>query len=124
MPSPFRTNPSLGPNLNQVVLKDQSWYDGIGRGEGGSNQVITPQSGDTSWGDDGRKYIWAEVAGGALSPHATDETEVTVAMNENAPRATVSLGAGGWYIMPQSKNGGVASLPNGSLVPVAKGTAP
>lgn len=124
--SPFRMNPSLGPDLHQVVLNDQAWYEGAGRGAAGAGQAMSPQTGDKAEGDDGRDWMYVEVAGGTITPHATNETQGTLTVNAagSDPRVTVAVGSGGWYIMPQSKNGGVASLPNGTRIWVAKGTAP
>lgn len=127
MSNPFRTNPSLGPQLNAPVLSDQAWYDGAGRAAAGAGQAMSPQTGDISVGDDGRQYMWVEVAGSAITVHATNETQVAITVGAQTadPRVTIATdGSGGWYVLPQSKNGGVASLPVGSRVWVAKGTAP
>jgi hypothetical protein len=124
--SPFRMNPSLGPDLHQVVLNDGAWYEGAGRGAAGAGQAMSPQTGDTAFGDDGREYMWVEVAGSTISPHASNETQVSLTINAvgSDPRVTIATGSGGWYLMPQSKNGGVTSIPAGGRTWVAKGTAP
>jgi hypothetical protein len=98
MTSPFRTNPSLGPNLHQVVKDDKAWYDGAGRLAGGTGQAMSPQTGDTSLGDDGRLYMWVE-ASGAIAVAGAPGTPIilTVAGVGNDPRVTAASGAGGWY---------------------------
>lgn len=84
--SPFRMNPSLGPDLFQVVRAGQSWYDKLG----------SPQPGDTAFGDDGHEYVWAQ-ATGAIAAAASPGTQVTLTENTTDPRITAASGAGGWY---------------------------
>lgn len=123
MGSPFRTNPSLGPNLSQVVKNDQAWYDGAGRGAGGINQAMSPQTGDTSWGDDGRLYMWVE-ASGAITVAASPGTQVTLTVNAvgSDPRITAAAGAGGWYAPSTAYYSGTIAL--GDRFWAVKGTAP
>lgn len=123
--SPFRTNPSLGPDLNTVVQPNQAWYEGAGRLASGNGQSLSPQTGDISEGDDGRRYMWVQVAASAITPHASNETQVAITDNGvgTDPRFTIETGSGGWYVMPQSRNGGVTSLLIGARVWVAKGAA-
>lgn len=123
MGSPFRTNPSLGPNLNTVVKDDQAWYDGAGRLAGGTGQVMSPQTGDTSLGDDGRLYMWVQ-ATGAIVVAASPGTQVTLTINAvgTDPRATVATGAGGWYAPHTGFYTGTIAA--GDRFWVAKGTAP
>jgi hypothetical protein len=85
MTSPFRTNPSLGPNLHQVVRSGKVWYDG-------AKQIASPQLGDWSVGDDGHSYIWVE-ASGAISAAAAPGTQVTI----TEPAMTAAAGSGGFY---------------------------
>lgn len=84
MPSPFRTNPSLGPNLWQVI-DNPSWYDGRANGP-------SPQLGDWSVGDDGHDYIWVQ-ASASIAAAAAPGTQVTV----TEPAMTAAAGAGGFY---------------------------
>lgn len=85
MTSPFRTNPSLGPNLHQVVRANQVWYDG-------AKQIASPQLGDASMGDDGHLYVWVS-ASGAIAAAAAPGTQVTI----TEPAMTAAAGAGGFY---------------------------
>lgn len=96
--TPFRTNPSLGPNLYQVVKDDLAWYEGAGRGANGTGQVMSPQTGDLSRGDDGRDYMWVQ-ASGTITVAASPGTQVSVTDNGvgTDPRFTVATGAGGFY---------------------------
>ena len=123
MTSPFRTNPSLGPNLWQVVKNDQAWYEGAGRGAAGSNQAMSPQTGDISVGDDGRTYMWVE-ASGAIAVAAAPGTQVTLTVNAEGtdPRVTAIAGAGGWYAPSTAYYTG--TIATGDRFWVAKGTAP
>jgi len=91
MTSPFRTNPSLGPNLWQVVRANQVWYDG-------AKQIASPQLGDVSFGDDGFEYIWVQ-ASGAIAAAAAPGTQVSITL----PALTAATGAGGFYA-PNSTN--------------------
>ncbi len=121
--SPFRTNPSLGPNLSQVVKKDQVWYAGAGRSANGAGQVASPQTGDISFGDDGREYMWVEASAG-VTVAASPGTQVTVTDNGSGtnPRFTVAAGAGGWYAPHTGFYSG--TIASGDRFWVAKGTAP
>lgn len=119
--SPFRMNPSLGPNLWQVVKNDQVWYEGAGRGAAGAGQVGSPQAGDTAFGDDGFEYMWVE-ATGAIAAAAAPGTQVALTLNATEPRATAATGAGGWYA-PTSAVMSTA-LAAGDRFWARKGTAP
>lgn len=123
MGSPFRTNPSLGPNLNTVVKDDKAWYDGAGRLVSGTGQVMSPQTGDISVGDDGRQYMWVE-ASATIVVAASPGTQVAVTDNGvgTYPRFTVATGAGGWYAPHTGFYTG--TLVSGDRFWVAKGTAP
>lgn len=118
MVSPFRTNANLGPNLHQVVNANQVWYEG-------AEQVGSPQTGDVSQGDDGRRYMWVEVAGSAIAVNANTETQVAITDNgaDAYPRFTIATGSDGWYIGNQDTYEGVTSLPVGSRVWIAEGAA-
>lgn len=121
--SPFRTNPSLGPNLHQVVKADQVWYEGAGRGASGAGQIGSPQTGDLSDGDDGREYMWVE-ASGTITVAAAPGTQVALTVNAAGtdPRVTAAAGAGGWYAPHTGFYTG--TLVAGDRFWVAKGTAP
>lgn len=111
--SPFRMNPSLGPNLHQVVTAGDSWYD----------TEASPQCGDTAFGDDGREYMWVE-ASGTIADASAPGTQVslTVAAAGEDPRVTAAAGAGGWYAPPTTVYG--TDLLVGDRFWAAKGTAP
>jgi hypothetical protein len=121
--SPFRMSPSLGPDLHQVVLADEVWYEGAGRGASGAGQVGSPQTGDTCFGDDGREYMWVE-ASGTIADAAAPGTQVslTVAAAGTSPRVTAATGAGGWYEPPTTVYG--TDILAGDRFWAAKGTAP
>lgn len=124
MVSPFRMNPSLGPDLHQVVKSDLAWYDPAGKGAGGAGRAMSPQTGDTAFGDDGRLYMWVE-SSGSISIHASNNTQVAITDNGVSadPRFTIATGSGGWYLGPQTSYGGVTALAAGDRCWVAKGTA-
>lgn len=118
--SPFRTNPSLGPNLSQVVKNDQVWYEGAGRGAAGAGQVGSPQLGDRSVGDDGRDYIWVE-ASGTITVAASPGTQVTLTVT--APdNITAAAGSGGFYAPHTGFYAG--TIVAGDRFWAAKGTTP
>jgi hypothetical protein len=121
--SPFRMNPTLGPNLSQVVKNDAAYYDGPGRGAGGINQAMSPQAGDTALGDDGRQYMWVE-ASATITVAASPGTQIalTVAAAGTDPRVTAAAGAGGWYAPHTGYYTG--TLVVGDRFWAAKGTAP
>lgn len=84
MVSPFRTNPSLGPNLHQVVSPTGVWYD--------TGDRVSPKVGDWSVGDDGHSYVWVR-ASAAVAALAAPGTQVTI----TEPAMTAAAGAGGFY---------------------------
>lgn len=84
MTSPFRTNPSLGPNLHQTVAEGSVWYD--------NPDIVSPVVGDVSVGDDGHTYIWVR-ASAAIAAAAAPGTQVTI----TEPAMTAAAGAGGFY---------------------------
>lgn len=97
--SPFRMNPSLGPDLHQVVKADLAWYEGAGRGAAGAGQAMSPQTGDTAFGDDGHEYMWVEATGAITVAASGEGTQVTLTINAPGtdPRVTAAAGTGGWY---------------------------
>lgn len=109
--SPFRMNPSLGPDLFQVVKAGQSWYDKIG----------SPQPGDTAFGDDGFEYMWVQ-ATGAIASAAAPGTQVTLTLAATDPRVTAASGAGGWYAPTSAVM--TTALAAGDRFWARKGTAP
>lgn len=123
MTVPFRTNPSLGPNLHQVVKSDEAWYDGAGRAASGAGQAMSPQTGDTAFGENGRLYMWVE-ASGSITVAASPGTQVALTDNGATaePRFTAAAGAGGWYAPHTGYYTG--TLVAGDRFWVAKGTAP
>lgn len=106
----IRTNPSLGPNIDQVVTAGQSWYDG----------VSSPQTGDTCYGDDGRLRMWVK-ASGAIAAAASPGTQVTLTVNGPSD-VTAAAGTGGWYAPPSSVY--ATALASGDHFWATKGTAP
>ena len=123
MTSPFRMNPSLGPNLHQVVKADLAWYEGAGKGAAGAGQAMSPQTGDTAFGDDGREYMWVE-ASGTIAVAAAPGTQVALTVNASTadPRVTAAAGAGGWYAPNTGYYSG--TIVAGDRFWAVKGTAP
>jgi hypothetical protein len=121
--SPYRMNPSLGPDLHQVVTSDDAWYEGAGRGAAGAGQAMSPQTGDQANGDDGRLYMWVE-ASGTIADAAAPGTQVSITDNGVAadPRFTAASGAGGWYAPPTTVYG--TDILAGDRFWAAKGTVP
>jgi hypothetical protein len=113
MVSPFRTNPSLGPNLHQVVKADQVWYDGAA-------QIASPQLGDWSVGDNGRQYVWVE-ASGSITVSASPGTQVTLTVT-GPDNITAAAGSGGFYAPHTGFYSGTIAA--GDRFWAAKGTAP
>lgn len=120
----YRITPSLGPDLMTVVKKDRAWYDPAGKSAAGAGQAMTPQTGTTVEGSDGRRWMWVQV-GTQISADATNETEVAVtdAGIGADPRYTIAGGSGGWYVMSKADNGGIGTLAVGDRLWIAKGTA-
>lgn len=123
MTSPFRTNPSLGPDLFQVVKSDKAWYDGAGKGAAGAGQAMSPQTGDTALGDNGRMYMWVE-ASGNITVAASPGTQISLTVNADGadPRVTAAAGSGGWYAPHTGYYSG--TIVAGDRFWAAKGTAP
>lgn len=110
MTSPFRTNPSLGPNLHQVVRASGAnavWYD--------PKSIVSPQLGDTALGDDGHLYVWVK-ASGAIAAAASPGTQVTI----TEPAMTAASGAGGFYAPNSTVM--AAALASGDYFWARKGT--
>jgi hypothetical protein len=84
MTSPFRTNPSLGPNLSQTVTSGSVWFD--------NPNMVSPVVGDVSEGDDGHKYVWVK-ASADISAASSPGTQVSI----TEPAMTAAAGAGGFY---------------------------
>lgn len=95
MPSPFRVNHNLGPNLHQVVKAGQVWYAGAGRGASGAGQIASPQLGDVSEGNDGRRYVWVQ-ASATITVAASPGTQL--ALTYTGPdNVTAAAGSEGFY---------------------------
>lgn len=120
MTSPFRTNPSLGPNLHQVVKSDKVWYEGAGRGAAGAGQVGSPQLGDVSFGDNGREYVWVE-ASGNITVAASPGTQISLTVT-GPDDITAAAGSGGFYAPHTGFYSGTIAA--GDRFWAAKGTAP
>lgn len=84
MTSPFRTNPSLGPNLHQIVDDTNVWFDAANK--------VSPKVGDYSIGDDGHYYVFVR-ASATIAAAAAPGTQVTI----TEPAMTAASGAGGFY---------------------------
>lgn len=107
----IRTNPSLGPNINQVVTAASgSWYDTVG----------SPQLGDTCFGDDGRLRMWVE-ASGTIADATSPGTQIAITVT-GADNVTAATGSGGWYAPLTSVYG--TDLLEGDRFWATKGTAP
>ena len=118
--TPFRMNPSLGPNLYQVVKKDQVWYEGPGRSAAGAGQIGSPQAGDVAFGDNGREYIWVE-ASATIVVAASPGTQIALTVN-GQDDVTAATGSGGFYAPHTGFYSG--TIVAGDRFWAAKGTAP
>lgn len=97
---PFRTTPSLGPDLWQVVKANQVWYEGAGRGAAGADQVASPQTGTTAFGTDGHEYMWVQASGAITVAASGEGTQLALTLSGTPgadPFVTAIAGAGGWY---------------------------
>ncbi len=117
----FRTNPSLGPNIDQVVPAGESWYDAPVHTYASTPPVIaSPQLGDTCHGDDGRLRMWVR-ASGTIADAAAPGTQVTITVT-GPNNVTAATGSGGWYAPPAAVYG--EDLLAGDCFWATKGTAP
>lgn len=84
---------------------------------------MSPQTGDTAVGDDGRTYMWVE-ASATITVAASPGTQVALTVNASTadPRVTVAASSGGWYAPHTGFYSG--TLVEGDRFWVAKGTAP
>lgn len=87
----IRTNPSLGPSLDDVMPADGSWFD--------VNGTVSPQYGDVSFDEHGHKRVWATsaaalTAGAAI---AIDDSGNATASAGGAYTAPVAVPAGGSF---------------------------
>lgn len=117
----FRTNPSLGPELDQVITAaDGAWYEPtIHTYASTQPTLVSPQEGDLSHGSDGRHYMWVR-ATGTIADAAAPGTQVTLTIGDGT--ATAATGAGGWYAPPAATYG--TDILAGDYFWAAKGTAP
>lgn len=115
----FRTNPSLGPDLDQVVKKDNVWYEGAGRLADGTGQAGSPQLGDLANGSDGGEYVWVEASGAITITANGTQVTLTVA----GDKITAATGTGGFYA-PKSANYDGPSIAAGDHFWARKGTTP
>lgn len=120
VPTPFRITPSFGPDLYQVVKKDQVYYEGPGRGASGTGQTASPQTGTTAHGSDGGEFIWVE-ASGAITVGAT-ATQVTLTQANG--KTTAAAGTGGFYTAVTTTNYNGGNLAAGDHFWARKGTTP
>jgi hypothetical protein len=82
---PFRTTPSLGPQLNEIFT-GVPYYDQLGN-------ITSPsyKLGNVEFGNDGAQYVLVQ-AGGAIAATATTGTQVSI-----TPAGVATTGAGGFY---------------------------
>lgn len=89
--TPFRSNPSLGPQINEVYTT-VPYYDTQVGAASGTTTYASPTLGDQSDGTDGGEYYWVQ-ASALVAATATTGTQVTITF----PAYTVATGAGGFY---------------------------
>lgn len=87
----IRTNPSLGPSLDDVMPADGSWFD--------VNGTVSPEYGDVSFDENGYKRVWATsaaalTAGAAI---AIDDSGNATASAGGAYTTPVAVPAGGSF---------------------------
>lgn len=87
----IRTNPSLGPSLDDVMPADGSWFD--------VNGTVSPQYGDVSFDENGYKRVWATSATvlNAGTAIAIDDSGNATASVGGAYKAPVGVPAGGSF---------------------------
>jgi hypothetical protein len=101
--SPFRTNPTLGPDLFQIVTPGSVWYD--------NPNMVSPKVGTRETGNDGYDYIFVK-ASGVIAAAASPGTQVAI----TEPAMTAATGSGGFYAP-------VAGVASGSYFWARKGAA-
>jgi len=119
----IRTNPSLGPNIEQVIpaAAGGSWYDGeIHTYASTQPNLASPQLGDTCFGDDGRLRMWVQ-ASGTIADAAAPGTQIAITVT-GEDNVTAATGSGGWYAPPTTVYG--TDLLAGDRFWATKGTAP
>lgn len=92
--TPFRTTPSLGPELWQVDL--EFYWDTISKSVGSTTIVASYQQGSQVIGNDGHQYVFVRTTGGAIASGATvvlTEPAMTIATGAGAFTAPVTVGA-------------------------------
>lgn len=92
--TPFRSNPSLGPQINEVFAT-VPYYDTQLGVSSGTTTYVSPTLGDQSDGTDGGEYYWVQASANVAST-ANTGTQVTITF----PAYTVATGAGGFYTPP------------------------
>lgn len=107
--TPYRTNPSLGPQINEVNAT-VPYYDTQTGVSSGTTTYASPLLGDMSIGSDGGEYYWVQ-ASALIAATATTGTQVTITF----PAYTVATGAGGFYTPVNT------AVPSGSYIWVRKG---
>ena len=107
--TPYRTTPSLGPELWQVDT--EFYWDTISKSVGSTTIVPSYQLGSSVVGSDGHTYVFVKTAGGPIASGAT------VILTE--PAMTVATGAGA-FTAPVTT--GAAAIPVGSFIHVRRTT--
>lgn len=116
----YRISPSVGPDLTTIVPKDEAWYDPAGKGAAGADQAMTPQTGTTCEGSDGRRYIWVQ-AGAALT---LGGSEVQLELTLTSGDYIATTGTEGYYALKKSEYPGEpATIPKDARFWAAIGAA-
>lgn len=89
---PFRTEPQLGPQLDDVFTGLPYWDSTLNVGRASTEGTPSYKLGDVETGNDGREYYWVKASADIA---ATDTTGTQVTMT--VPAFTVATGAGGFY---------------------------
>lgn len=94
IPTPFRTTPQLGPQLNEVFTNLPYWDTQLGVG---SSTTPSPsyKLGNKEVGNDGADYIWVQ-ASAVIAATSGTGTGVTITV----PAYTVATGGTTWYTPP------------------------
>lgn len=92
--TPYRANPSLGPQINEVQTV-VPYYDTQVGVSSGSTTFVSPLLGDVSIGSDGGEYHWVQASANIAST-ANTGTQVTITF----PAYTVATGSGGFWTPP------------------------
>lgn len=90
----FRSSPSLGPDIEQIIPKDGFWFEGPGREAGGKGQPVSPVTGNPEHVNNAKTGVWV-TASADIAAATAPGTQLAVTVT--ASGATAVAGSGGFY---------------------------